>query len=77
MATKISGALQSNGDFIFSFLDGSWRKMVLTSNEGLFIKYGYLPKGDISWADKNSWRQESNTQYTVINFKGFKGNSNI
>ena len=67
-AYRVEGELLDNGNFIFSWIDGSWRKMVLTSNTGTAIKDGYVSKDATNYKDTTSWK--SGPGYYLTNFKG-------
>ena len=64
---NVVGALQENGDFIFIHNTPVNRKMVRTSNTGVFITSGYLPRSAKNWNDSSKWNEYS---YIVTNFAG-------
>ena len=69
-STDVFGVLQGYGDFIFIHDTSIYRKMVLTSNNGDFIKSGFLALPATNWTDSSSW---GTYPYRVTNFTGFTG----
>ena len=69
-STDVFGVLQGNGNFIFIHDTSIYRKMVLTSNNGDFIKSGFLALPATNWNDSSSWGLY---YYRVINFTGYPG----
>ena len=69
---KLIGDLQENGDFIFSFVVQMYnsRRMVRTSNNGVFIKSGNRELGSTDWNDSSKWYKGS---YRVTHFTGSRG----
>ena len=59
-AKNVHGDLQANGDFIFSHDTLTNRKMVRTSNSGVFLKAGYLPLPATNWKNSESWIKKFN-----------------
>ena len=72
LASKVQGALQKNGDFIFYVLDGTDRKMVRTSNMGTTFKIGMTPKAANTWENHYTWGNV-NSDFRIENFKGSEG----
>ena len=69
-AEGTSGILLSDGNFIFKWKDGNLLKMVLTNNDGSFIKSGFVAGASTNWQDSSSW---SNGGYSISNFQGSTG----
>ena len=71
-ASGLHGYRLSNGDFIFSWRDTDYKKMVLTTNNGTKLAGGYMSwnivKGG-NWADTSLWTLNGD-YYTLSNFKG-------
>ena len=61
-----------DGTFIFAWIDGGTRKMVLTTNKGKPIKAGYLGESLESWKDPSTWN-DAGVAYTIKNFEGKEG----
>ena len=72
-AKDVSGALQENGDFIFTMDTGKHRRLIRTSNAGFFIEAGYLALPAANWEKSENW--EKAIIYRVVNFAGFTGNN--
>jgi len=53
--------------FIFNWVDGPYRKMVLTDAEGQELNKGYVSADSTKWTDVDSWTQYS--LYSVLNFR--------
>ena len=69
----LQGVRMNDGRFIFMWIDGELRKMVLTENDGTQIAAGYLDKPENDWRDENTWYSGS---YEINNFQGIaKGKS--
>ena len=71
MGSNVAGVLQSNGDFLFYIDHDMWRKIVMVTNLGIFIRRGYVPQNAANWQDVYTWR--SLTRWTVYNLKNFQG----
>ena len=69
----VNGHRLDNGNFIFSWKDGSYRKMVLTKNDGTEIKHGYVTHPGTTWKDPITWKKMTIFYYSISNFKGSKG----
>ena len=69
-ARNVIGHRLDNGNFIFSWIDGVYRKMVLTQNDGTTIKAGYLGRSDSTWKNRSKWQS---TGYSISNFVGKQG----
>jgi len=65
-AHGVQGHMLNNGNFIFYWINGPYRKMVLTTNSGKQIKSGYVMKGDSFWKDVSKWKPYG---YSISNFK--------
>ena len=63
----VQGILLSDGSFIFTWIDGDSRKMVLTENDGTHITSGFLAKHISSWSDERTW---DIGLYEINNFQG-------
>ena len=75
--SNIEGVLLSNGDFLFSSLNDVWRKMVLVTNKGVYIKHGYV-RPHSAWYDVNTWRDDDHrVTYSLTNFQGRKGETHF
>ena len=76
-ASNVKGELLANGNFVFSWIDGANRKMVLTGNNGEYVEHGYMPLGSISgsnWKNASNWSERSTDGfYSITNFVGKKG----
>ena len=51
--------------------------MVLTTNNGVKIKHGYLPvRNDATWRDPTTWRlpDKADRVYNILNFEGVELN---
>ena len=71
---KIKGHILTNGQIIFTWSDGTDRKMVLTSNYGQTIKDGYLKlDSDKSWTDPDNWKSKDSGTYSITNFQPRQG----
>ena len=70
--TKVKGHLQENGNFIFWWLDGPIRKMVMTSYHGTAIKDGYLAATQL-WDNPKTWYSNGNGFYYINNFQPRQG----
>ena len=74
---KVKGKLLENGNFIFSWEDGSHRKMVLTQNDGKHILNGYMERISVdesNWKDTNNWiKRSADGFYFIKNFVGNTG----
>ena len=66
-ASGVSGILLSDGNFVFFWIDGGYRKMVLTRNDGETLQAGYLDSSSNNWRDPFDW---IHADYTISNFKG-------
>jgi len=66
-AHGVQGHMLENGNFIFYWINGPYRKMVLTTNDGRQIKSGWVKKDDSSWTDISKWQPYG---YSISNFKG-------
>ena len=74
---KIKGHILTNGQIIFTWSDGTDRKMVLTSNYGQTIKDGYLEMdSDKSWTDPDNWKSKDSGTYSITNFQPRQGIKN-
>ena len=72
-ASKLKGELLRNGNFIFSWEDGAYRKMVLTRNNGDYLENGYMTRGSVSgsnWKNPANWSARSFNTYSISNFVG-------
>ena len=59
-----------NGSFIFAWKDGGYHMMVLTTNDGTFLRAGALHNDFANtWIDPSSWKARAN--YEILNFRGF------
>ena len=67
---NVKGDRLLNGNFIFSWIDGSLRKMALTTNNGTQIKASYVFKNVKTWKDPSTWQFPGH--YTISNFNGTK-----
>ena len=69
-AKDVKGYKLQDTNFIFSWDDVDYKKMVLTSNTGVQIKAGYLHQPATSWKDPNTWEPAAPTiMYTISNCK--------
>ena len=66
----LEGYRLQDGSFIFSWVDGKYRKMVLTDNSGVIVKTGFLAVSVRTWKDSSEWK--SSDIYSISNFMGFK-----
>jgi hypothetical protein len=63
-------ALGSQGDLIFSWLDGGLRKMVLTDLQGNVQKTGYVNQGFGPYQIIATWTERPPSRgYTITNFR--------
>ena len=74
---RVKGFRLRNGNFIFALKSGCLWKLVLTSNNGRFIKNGYVRDGYGVWTNPASWRKQALEVYTVFNFHGIRGGNAI
>ena len=70
---RINGRVLNTGQIIFSWLDGSDRKMVLTSNTGQPIKDGYLEASSNTWVNPDTWKSKDSGSYSISNFQPRQG----
>merc|ERR1711937_850540 len=69
-AKNVKGYKMPDSNFIFSWNDGEYRKMVLASNTGEQIKNGFLPQPAATWKDPNTWEPVApSARYTISNCK--------
>ena len=66
------GHLLPDGNFIFWWLDGPIRKMVLTTNYGKQMQQGYLAAAEL-WENPETWRTITNAFYYIENFQPRQG----
>ena len=66
------GHLLDDGNFIFWWLDGPIRKMVLTTNYGKQMQQGYLAAAEL-WENPETWRTITNAFYYIENFQPRQG----
>ena len=68
---NVSGILLPDGNFVFFLDNGRERQLVLTTNDGNFVKSGSLVGKMESWMEPDSW--DKSTSYSIVNFQGIKG----
>ena len=69
-AVGLEGYRLQDGSFIFSWVDGKYRKMVLTDNSGVIVKTGFVAVAVKTWKEFSVWK--SSDIYSISNFMGFK-----
>ena len=77
-SSRVKGKLLENGNFIFSWEDGSHRKMILTENDGKHILNGYMKRNSVdesNWKDTTNWKSKSADGFYFI--KNFAGNAGV
>ena len=71
-AEKKYGLKLPNGSFIFVFDDAPFRRMVLTTNDGVYIRSGYVvipfTSSTDTWLEPQQWQ---NASYSIGNFTGY------
>ena len=72
VANDVHGTLVEDGNFIFHWDDGRFRKMVLTDNFGVFKKTGYVNrnwgKPKETWTNTETWLGKKAWGYRILNF---------
>lgn len=59
---------------IFSWLDGGYRKMVLTDLQGNWVKTGYVSQGSQTYKDTSTWTERPPSRgYSISNFQACDG----
>ena len=67
---NVKGHKLKDGRFIFIWENNNFKKMVLTDNQGVNLKSGYLLATSESWENPDSWT--TTERYAIYNFKGVK-----
>ena len=78
-ASDVEGELLKNGNFIFVWNNGPFKKMVLTENDGSVIEEGYMRLNQVdesNWKNSAIWMHGSKGFYYISNFKGFTKHAN-
>ena len=73
ISRRTKGHILDNGDIVFSAVNQGVRKMVLTSNHGATIKDGYLPEGESTWNQPDSWKSDTKGIYSLSNVQTRQG----
>ena len=63
-AKGLKGHLLEDNTFIFVWVNGGYRKMVQTSNQGATIKTGYITSSSPSWRNSSTWI-DNGSFYTI------------
>jgi len=59
-----------NSQYIFSWNNDGFRKMVLTDANGQQVKSGYVGENSATWTDVNTWTLTSGSfSYSISNFQ--------
>ena len=72
-AKRINGVINGKSNYIFHWVDGLSRKMVLASNFGQILKDGEMDESEDSWMDSENWSESGKGKYSITNFQGRQG----